>query len=50
MSDSNAEIARDLVVAALSNREYVEANEVAEMFTVVLAAVKKAAGFKLPTD
>ena len=44
MSASREEIARDLVVAALSGRDYVEANEVAEMYTIVLKAVKKAAG------
>ncbi|MDH7550169.1 MULTISPECIES: hypothetical protein [Stenotrophomonas] len=50
MADSVSEIARDLVVAALSNREYVDADEVANMYKTVLKAVKESAGFKIPTS
>ncbi|HGM4947466.1 hypothetical protein [Stenotrophomonas maltophilia] len=45
MSATTAEIARDLVVAAVQGNEY-NGEEIAEMYKTVYAAVKEAARIK----
>lgn len=50
MAATNAEIARDLVVATLSRRDYVDSAEISEMYKTILAAVGDAVRKELEKD